>query len=467
MSLRRYRTLAILLSALLFLAAVPPGQEKRISVYSNVATYTLPVLDRNGHEYVGLLEILDPLGRVNAAAEGRRLKLRFNSLDCEFEAGKTRGKIAGHTFDLAAPFLIENSRGLVSLDSLNSLLPRFLAMPVNFHETARRLFIGDIATQVRPELDSTSPPRLVLNFTAPVNPTIATEPGKLKMTFTRDPLMPPGSQALSFDNRIITGAGYSENNGAAELTINATAPLMASFSNNGRTITVTAAPLSASGTTPTAAPSPPPAPVPVVSSPANAIRRPLAVVDAAHGGNERGSALSDKLAEKDVTLGFARLLRHELETRGFSVFMLRDSDVNLALDQRAGAANASKAAIYISLHASSGGNGARVYTALMPVADDARGIFHAWNSAQSPALATSQNVAALIATSLQKKQFSSRHATASLRPLNNLVMPAIAIELAPGADGLADLASANYQQKAAAAIADGMIPIRDRLGAQP
>src|SRR5215470_3282029 len=319
MSLRRYRTLAILLSALLFLAAVPPGQEKRISVYSNVATYTLPVLDRNGHEYIGLLEILDPLGRVNAGAEGRRLKLRFNNLDCEFEAGKTRGKIAGHTFDLAAPFLIENSRGLVSLDSLNSLLPRFLAMPVNFHETARRLFIWAIATQVRPELDSTSPPRLVLNFTAPVNPTIATEPGKLKMTFTRDPLMPPGSQALSFDNRIITGAGYSENNGAAELTINATAPLMASFSNNGRTITVTAAPLSASGTTPTAAPSPPPAPVPVVSSPANAIRRPLAVVDAAHGGSERGSALSDKLAEKDVTLGFARLLRHELETRGFSV----------------------------------------------------------------------------------------------------------------------------------------------------
>ena len=464
--------MAVLLTALALLAAAPPAQEKRISVYANVATYTLPVLDRNGREYVGLLEMLEPLGRVNASAEGRRLKLRFNNVDCEFEAGKTRGKIAGHSFDLAAPFLIENSRGLVSLDSLSGLLPRFLGMPVNSHENARRLFIGDIATQVRPELDSTNPPRLVLNFTAAVNPTIATEPGKLRMIFTRDPLVPPGAQSLSFDNKIITGANYSENNGAAELTVNGTAPLMASFSNNGKTITVTAAPEAVTAALPAASPVPPPtaspAPNPTGTAPtATVVSRPMAVVDAAHGGGERGSALSDGLAEKDVTLGFARLLRHELETRGFSVFMLRDGDVNLTVDQRANAANAAKAAIYITLHASSNGNGARVYTALMPVADDAKGMFHAWNAAQAPMLPLSQNVAALITSSLQKKQFSSHEGAASLRPLNNLLIPAVAVELAPGPNGLSDLASANYQQKAAAAIADGILPMRERLGAQP
>jgi N-acetylmuramoyl-L-alanine amidase len=466
----KHAAMAVLFTALTLLAAAPPAQEKRISVYSNVATYALPVVDRNAREYVGLLEILEPLGRVNASAEGRRLKLRFNNIDCEFQAGKTQARIAGHSFALPAPFLIENSRGLVSLDSLSGLLPRFLGMPVNFHENARRLFIGDVATQVRPELDSTNPPRLVLNFTAAVNPTIATEPGKLRMIFTRDPLVPPGTQSLNFDNKIITGANYSENNGAAELTINGTTPLMASFSNNGKTITVTAAPETATGTPPTATPTPTPPPqTPPAPSPPtqNAVRRPLAVVDAAHGGNERGSALSDKLAEKDITLGFARLLRHELETRGFAVFMLRDGDLSLTVDQRAGAANAAKAAIYISLHASSEGTGARVYTALMPVADDAKGMFRAWNAAQAPVLPLSQNVAVLITSSLQKKEFSTRGGTASLRPLNNLLMPAVAVELAPGPNGLADLASANYQQKAAAAIADGIIPMRDRLGAQP
>jgi N-acetylmuramoyl-L-alanine amidase len=460
------KIIAVLLSILLFLAAAPPVEEKRLSVYSNVATYTLPVLDRNGRQYVGLLEILDPLGRVNAGIEGRRFKLRFDNTDCEFQAGKTRGKIHGRWIDLAAPLLIENSRGLVSLDSLSTLLPRFLGMPVNFHENARRLFIGDISTQVQPQLDSTNPPRLVLNFTAPVNPMISTEPGKLRMVFTRDPLVPPGTQSLTYDNKIITQANYSENNGAAEFTISGTAPLMASFSNNGRTITVMPAPQSAEGAGPSSAPTPTPGSPPAVSPGGNAVR-PLAVLDPAHGGDERGSALSDKINEKDVTLGFARLLRHELETRGFSVFMLRDSDVNLTLDQRANAVNASKAGIYISLHASSQGSGAGVYTALMPVAGESKGMFHAWNSAQTPILAASQNVASVIAKNLQKKEFSTRIGAASLRPLNNILTAAIAVELAPGPNGISDLWSANYQQKAAAAVAEGIESMRGRLGAQP
>jgi N-acetylmuramoyl-L-alanine amidase len=476
MSLHKYRTLAILVAGgLLFVAAAPPGPEKHISIYSNVATYSLPVLERNGREYVGLLEILEPLGRVNASAEGRRFKLHFNNLDSEFQAGKIRSKIAGHSYDLTAPVLIENSRGLVPLDALSGLLPRFLGMPVNFHENARRLFIGDAATQVRLELDSTNPPRLVLNFTAAVNPMMATEPGKMRMIFTRDPLVPPGTQSLSFDNKIITGANYSENNGAAELTINGTAPLMARFSNNGKTITVTAAAETANAaaapsmpSTPT--PPTPPAPTPPAAVPPSGMaapQRPLAVVDAAHGGDERGSALSVTLAEKDVTLGFARLLRHELESRGFAVFMLRDGDVNLTLDQRASAANASKAEVYISLHASSQGTGARVYTALMPVADEPKGIFHPWNAAQAPRLALSRSLATIITSALLRKEILSRDGAASLRPLNNVLMAAVAVELAPGANGVSDLSSANYQQKTAAAVADGVTSMRDRLGAQP
>jgi N-acetylmuramoyl-L-alanine amidase len=56
---------------------------------------------------------------------------------------------------------------------------------------------------------------------------------------------------------------------------------------------------------------------------------------------------------------------------------------------------------------------------------------------------------------------------ASLRPLNNVEMAAVAVELAPGPVGISDLSSATYQQKAAAAIADGVASVRDRLGAQP
>ena len=454
--------MAILLASVTLLSAAPSADEKHISVYSPVATYTLPVLDRAGREYVGLLELLEPLGRVSSESDGRRWRLRYNAIEAEFSAGKTRAKIRGRDFDFMAPFLVENSRGLVPLNSLGELLPRFLGTPVNFREGARRLFVGAVGIQIGFQLDASDPPRLALNFSGPVNPTISTEPGKLRMVFKRDPVVSPGSQIISFANKVITLASYSENNGDAELDVAATEPLMASFTNDRRTIVVSAVPQTPA--TPSGAPPQNPAQAANIAS---GTHRVLAVVDPAHGGDERGAALTDTLAEKDVTLGFSRLLRHELEIRGFAVALLRDSDTSLTLDQRAAAANVARAGIYISLHAVSQGSGARVYTALLPVEGTSNGVFHAWNAAQAPVLPVSKIVAAAIVAEMQKREFPVRASSASLRPLNNVLMPAVAVELAPGADGVADLTSANYQQRAASAIADAVVSVRDRLGVQP
>lgn len=457
-----HKTLALLLAILTVLRAAP-AEEKQLSVYAPVATYALPVVERAGHEYIGLLELLEPLGRVSSETSGKRVSIRFDAIEAEFEAGRTRARIHGHDLNLTGPFLIENSRGLVPLASLGALLPRFLGASVSFHESARRLFVGDIGIRPSFQLESAPQPRLILNFSGPVNPTISTEPGKLRMVFKRDALVSPGSQTISFESQVITQASYSEGNGLAELDVAASIPLIASFSNSGRTITLSAPPTAASapnlpGKSP-ASPAQPPA-----AATAPAAPRVLAVVDPAHGGNERGAALTEQLAEKDVTLGFARLLRHELEVRGFAVLLLRDNDNTLPADQRAGTANAAGAAVYVSLHAASQGSGALVYTALMPVEDPSNGAFHAWNSAQAPALPLSKTVAGAIVAEMQKKQFSARASAASLRPLNNVLMPAVAVELAPGSNGIADLSSANYQQLAAAAIADALVAVRDRLG---
>src|SRR6266478_6513341 len=220
------------------LSSAPSADEKHLSVYSPVGTYKLPVLERAGREYVGLLELLEPLGRVSTESLGRRFRLRYNAVDAEFVAGSTRARIHGRDFDFIAPFLIENSRGLVPLSSLSALLPRFLGAPVNFRESSRRLFVGDVGIQIGFQLDASNPPRLTLNFSAPVNPTISTEPGKLRMIFKRDPVVSPGSQSISFDNKVITQASYSESNGDAELDLSANQPLIASFSNDRRTIVV-------------------------------------------------------------------------------------------------------------------------------------------------------------------------------------------------------------------------------------
>src|SRR5260370_22163025 len=238
----RTKLLAILLATFTLRSAAPSAEEKHSSVFSPVATYTLPVLEHAGHDYVGLLELLEPLGRVSSQTDGRHWNLRYNAVDAELVAGKTRARSRGRTVDLPAPFLIENSHGLVPLSSLSALLPRFLETSLNYHESARRLFVGDGRIQVGFQPDASNPLRLALNFTPPVNPTISTEPGKLRMVFKRDPIVSPGSESISFDSKVITQASYSENNGDAELDVEATQPLMASFSNDRKTIVISVVP---------------------------------------------------------------------------------------------------------------------------------------------------------------------------------------------------------------------------------
>src|SRR5215469_938341 len=161
--------------------------EKHLSVYSVAANYSLPLVQRDGRDYVGLLELLEPLGRVSAKAEGARWRLRYNNLEAIFQAGKNHAQVQGREADLGAKFLLENQRGLVPVGSLGSLLPRVLGGPVTLHEDSDRLFIGSVATHFTASLASDNPPRLVLHFTSPVNPSVATEPGSLRMTFAREP----------------------------------------------------------------------------------------------------------------------------------------------------------------------------------------------------------------------------------------------------------------------------------------
>jgi len=454
----------LMLAAVALLLSAP--DEKKISIYSKAANYSLPITQKNGQDCAGLLEILEPLGTVSAKADGQRWKVRFNNVDGEFTAGKPRARIRGHDFDLHANFLIENGRGLIPLASLTQLLPQFLGGPVIFHETSRRLFIGDVSVHFIAQVNKSNPPALVMNFTSPVNPSISTEPGKLRLLFTHEPLVPSGSQTLTFDSKIIPSATYQEENGAAELTIAGTAPLFARFSNDGRTITVTAAPQ----VTAQAPPQPTAAPPSVTGSSSTTTtvpisRRYFAVVDASHGGDERGAAISDQLAEKDVTLAFARRLRQELEARGLTTLLLRDGDTSLTLDQRANIANSNHPAIYICVHASSQGYGIRLYKAMVPSVADSHGPFLDWSSAQAPFFTLSQSAATSVAAEFQRREIAVRTLIAPLRPLNSIIAAAVAVEVAPRGPSIAELNDPEYQQSVTAAVATGLSAVRAKLEA--
>src|SRR6267154_2851180 len=226
----------ITLYAILLFSAPP---EKHLSVYSTAANYSLPVVQREGRDYVGFLELLEPLGPVNARFDGPRWRLRYNNrVEGDFQAGKNRVRIQGRDTDLPGKFLAESGRGLVPVAALSILLPRFLGGPVSLHEDSGRLFIGTVATHFTASLAADNPPRLVFHFTSPVNPSVTTEPGALRWTFSREPVVAPASPTLTFGSKTIPSATYSENNGTAVITVNAAAPVMASFSSDGRTVTI-------------------------------------------------------------------------------------------------------------------------------------------------------------------------------------------------------------------------------------
>ena len=110
-------------------------------------------------------------------------------------------------------------------------------------------------------------------------------------------------------------------------------------------------------------------------SEAGAPGRPLIVVDAGHGGHDPGAtSVSGEVAEKALTLQFAKELRDALASNGrVRVALTRENDRYLTLDERSRIARRLGAALYVSLHMDSAPNplarGASVYS-LSDVASD-------------------------------------------------------------------------------------------------
>ena len=118
----------LLALALIMTRAVPrlfssPTGEKRLSIYSTVANYSLPVVERAGRDYVDLLEVLKPLGSVHTKTAGLRFKLRYNNVEGDFTGGRNHCRIRGKDTYFSANFILENGRGLIPLAAMSTLLP--------------------------------------------------------------------------------------------------------------------------------------------------------------------------------------------------------------------------------------------------------------------------------------------------------------------------------------------------------
>src|SRR5205807_3318561 len=74
------------------------------------------------------------------------------------------------------------------------------------------------------------------------------------------------------------------------------------------------------------------------------------VIDAGHGGHDRGGIPGQRIAEKDMTLDVAQRLRNVLAASGYRVVMTRDSDVFVSLPGRVAIANSYRNAVFVCIH---------------------------------------------------------------------------------------------------------------------
>ena len=222
---------------------------------------------------------------------------------------------------------------------------------------------------------------------------------------------------------------------------------------------------------------------PAQPTPSSAPPRIVIVLDPAHGGPDSGAKLGQQLLEKDITLTIAARLRTSLAASGFTVVSTREADslTPLSTDQRAEIANRTRAIACIVIHATATGSGVHLYASpLQPKEPPAAGEpspkyrppFEPtpWETAQAEAIPQSLQLLADLSAALKTTGIPVITGRAPLRPLDNMICPAIAVELAPlivpGTDPT-PVTDPGYQQRLADTLARGLQYWRSQLPPPP
>lgn len=175
----------------------------------------------------------------------------------------------------------------------------------------------------------------------------------------------------------------------------------------------------------------------------------VVVLDAAHGGGDVGAQFSDKLLEKDLTLGFSVRLRQALASHGIQIVTTRDADVQVPMVTRAETANHAMAAACITLHATATGSGVHLFTSSL--APTAYVKFLPWQTAQSAYVTQSLRLSSEISSALAHAAVPVTLGRTSLVPMDSFACPAVAVEIAPLVGGNATkttpLTDVDYQNK--------------------
>jgi len=197
----------------------------------------------------------------------------------------------------------------------------------------------------------------------------------------------------------------------------------------------------------------------------------LVVIDPGHGGIDSGAICAGVL-EKDLTLDLAQRVQRIVQSRGCHALLTRNGDEYKSLANRADFANRQSDCIFVSIHFDEGKIGVSTGVATYYAARQyGRSVpFLSWLpflrqvTGDSPNL-FSQSLAGFVQESLiSRTQAFNRGARAEqFYVIANVRHPAVLIEAGflTNPDDITKLASADYREKMAAAICEGVLRYRD------
>jgi N-acetylmuramoyl-L-alanine amidase len=481
--------IALVAASYLATAQAPP-----LTIVAREGRKPLPVSSINNQDYVAVEDINAAFGttsREDRVVGGLILTVRGQNI--ALTENQNVLSVSGRLVSLPAPVLRRDNRWLVHVD----FLPRAMALALNtridLRRNARLLVVGDMRVpRITVRVDAgTSNVAVTFDVTPNTEAKVSPQQGRLSVQFDADaidlavPLLP--------QQQFVSGIAAEGPTSVALLlgprTASHRVTTTQADAGTGR-VTIELLP----ATTDTTAPDPPPAPdtrlVIPTQGPATGLR--TVVIDPGHGGDELGTQGAKGTLEKDITLSVARRLRTMIETRlGLKVFLTREDDRTLSLDERSAFANSRQADVFISIHANSAVRptlkGAEVYYLTVERADEEarkRAEEHTttlpalgggnrtidlilWETAQARYLEQSAALAGYIEQALSERVEMSPRAIqqAPFRVLVGANMPAALVEIGylSHAEQETQLASAAYQEQVAQALLDALVRFRKLL----
>ena len=485
----------------------PVAQGTAFTILSREGRKPLALTSIGNQDYVSVDDINTVFGtssREDRQAGGLTITARARSV--ALSENQNIVSVSGRLVSLPAPPVRRDNRWFVPLDFLPRALALALETRIDLRRPSRLLIVGDLRVpRVVARVDAgTTNVTVTFDVTPNTESRVVSQQGRLLLQFEADalelvaPALPPQT--------FLSGITASDTGASVLLT---TGPRYAMHrvttsqpdAGSGRVLidllpaatTDTAAPAPGNAAPGALAPgtlTPDTRPTVIPQGPSTGLR--TVVLDPGHGGEELGAQGAKGALEKDITLAVAKRLRTLIESRlGLKVYLTRDDDRTLSLDDRSAFANSHKADVFLSIHANAAVRpslkGAEVYYLTVERADaearkradDDATVLPAlgggsrtinlilWETAQARYLEQSAALAGFVEQALRTRVEMSPRAVqqAPFRVLVGANMPAALVEIGylTNVDQETQLGSAAYQDLVAQALMDALVKFRESL----